>query len=169
MTDSEADPIIEALHEISSPLLAETEHSIRMPEPGSEARPGVVALTRDECRKHLAGGYLGRVAFLEEGRPVVLPVNYELDGEDIVFRTDPGAKLAAALRRAPAAFEIDEINETYHEGWSVVVQGIAEEIVEASDLARLLSLPLRPWAEGEKGHWIRIRTTKISGRRLGRD
>jgi len=38
--------------------------------------------------------------------PSVVPVNYLLDNDRIVIRTDAGSKLAAALRGAPVAFEV---------------------------------------------------------------
>jgi hypothetical protein len=44
-----------------------------------------------------------------------------------VIRTDAGSKLAAALRGAPVAFEVDGVDETHQVGWSVVVRGRAED------------------------------------------
>jgi nitroimidazol reductase NimA-like FMN-containing flavoprotein (pyridoxamine 5'-phosphate oxidase superfamily) len=38
--------------------------------------------------------------------PSVVPVNYLLDNDRIVIRTDAGSKLAAALRGASVAFEV---------------------------------------------------------------
>jgi hypothetical protein len=38
----------------------------------------------------------------------VRPVNFCLDGDDIVIRTAAGSKLAAATRRAVVAFEVDD-------------------------------------------------------------
>ncbi|MFL6046041.1 MAG: pyridoxamine 5'-phosphate oxidase family protein [Propionibacteriaceae bacterium] len=41
--------------------------------------------------------------------------------------TDAGSKLAAALRGAPVAFEVDVVDQKRQVGWSVVVRGRAEE------------------------------------------
>jgi hypothetical protein len=40
--------------------------------------------------------------------PVILPVNYVVDGDAPVFRTDPGTKLDAAAEGAAVAFEGDK-------------------------------------------------------------
>jgi nitroimidazol reductase NimA-like FMN-containing flavoprotein (pyridoxamine 5'-phosphate oxidase superfamily) len=126
-------------------------------------------LSKDECLELLADRQVGRVAVVAEGQPMILPVNYVLDGDLIVFRTDPGTKLDhGSLDRV--AFEVDEIDLAHHEGWSVVVAGTGREITGALDEAseREQSLPLQPWASGPKEHWIRIVAPAITGRRLHR-
>jgi nitroimidazol reductase NimA-like FMN-containing flavoprotein (pyridoxamine 5'-phosphate oxidase superfamily) len=128
---------------------------------------GLVIIDRKECLQLLAHERLGRVAVVPDGvRPTVLPVNYVLDGESIVFRTAPGSKLTSALRNGHVAFEIDGADPMAHTGWSVIVTGHAEEVTETDELERMNGLPLRPWAEGEKSHFIRIPTTEVSGRRI---
>jgi len=48
-------------------------------------------LTVAECRQHLTGGGVGRFLFVEPGRgPVAIPVNFGMDGDDVVFRTGSG-------------------------------------------------------------------------------
>jgi len=122
----------------------------------------------DECLRLLAGDVVGRIAVIDGGAPAIFPVNYALDGEHIVFRTDPGTKLAAESR-APACFEIDGIDREAHVGWSVVASGRLEEITSYSSAAwrRLSALPVEPWAGGPKAHWMRLVPTRITGRRVG--
>ena len=128
---------------------------------------GLDIIDRRECMQLLARARLGRVAVVPDGvRPTVLPVNYVLDGDWIVFRTAPGSKLTAALREGHVAFEIDGADHGGETGWSVVVSGHAEEIQDAEELARAAQLPLRPWADGDKSHFVRIPTTHVSGRRI---
>lgn len=122
-------------------------------------------LRRDECLALLSRNHLGRLAVVVGGRPLVFPVNYCLDGDRVVFRTDTGTKLHGALG-GPVAFEIDGVDTLYHGGWSVLVVGDAEEIVEPAERERLSQLPLGLWAGGEKPHWIRIRPAAVTGRRL---
>jgi hypothetical protein len=90
-----------------------------------------------------------------------------MDRSSVVFRTDDGTKLYAAVGR-PVAFEVDGADAIYHEGWSVLVVGVAEEVIEAREVARLEALPLGPWVPGPKSHWLRIRPAAITGRRLRR-
>jgi nitroimidazol reductase NimA-like FMN-containing flavoprotein (pyridoxamine 5'-phosphate oxidase superfamily) len=125
------------------------------------------SLTRAECLELLATADFGRVAVVADGQPLIFPVNFVLDGERVVFRTDPGTKLEhASIGRV--AFEVDNVDHERHEGWSVVVLGTALELTDALDDAsvREQALPLRPWAGGAKDHWIRIAEPRFSGRRV---
>jgi hypothetical protein len=101
------------------------------------------------------------------GQPLVFPVNYILDGRTVAIRSDPGTKLDwATVRRV--AFQIDDIDPVRHEGWSVLVQGVGQDITEKIDAwsRGVRSAPLAPWATGEKGHWLAIVSPHFSGRRL---
>jgi len=129
-------------------------------------RTGLEVLGRDECLRLLAGQVIGRVAVADGDQPEIFPVNYVLDGDQIVFRTAPGTKFDAAVRNRPAAFEIDAADATYHSGWSVVVAGHAREVTGEERLAEVRALPLRPWAEGEKAHFVTISTERVTGRRI---
>ena len=100
-------------------------------------------------------------------QPLVLPVNYTVDDGTIILRTGVGAKLANAPL-TKVAFEVDEIDETSREGWSVLVQGVAQDITTGIDPSseRLRALAPRPWASGERKHYIRVIPREISGRRV---
>ena len=119
-----------------------------------------------ECRRLLAERHLGRLAFVEFGGPVILPVNYVVDQGLIVFRTDPGSKLDAASQRELVAFEVDAVDEATRTGWSVVVRGSLAEVTDPDDLARLRALPLYPWAPGARTRYVRVRPRSITGRRI---
>jgi nitroimidazol reductase NimA-like FMN-containing flavoprotein (pyridoxamine 5'-phosphate oxidase superfamily) len=103
-----------------------------------------------------------------EGAPVIRPVNYVFDepSQSVVFRTARGSKFQALLRAARAAFEIDGIDASARTGWSVIIVGVTEEVTNPIETRRLESLPLDPWAPGEKPHWVRIRAWTVSGRRI---
>lgn len=129
-------------------------------------RTGLEAMDREECLRLLRHGRIGRVGVVDGGRPVVLPVNYVMDGEQVVFRTADGTKFDAAVRGATVAFEIDGADPMFHTGWSVLVSGRAEEITDDGELARIDGLCLQPWAEGDKPHVVSITSTSITGRRI---
>jgi len=124
-------------------------------------------LARDECLELLESRRFGRVGVVIDGKPVVFPVNYLLDGETVVFRTAPGSKLSGAAL-GHVCFEIDGIEETARAGWSVIVQGVGNEITEAIDQrsAHLRQLELEPWVPGEHAHWVAVNPESITGRRL---
>ena len=123
----------------------------------------LVELDREECFALLASMSIGRIAVASPvGSPLVVPVNYALDGEVVVFRTDTGSKLAA-LRHGAISFQVDLFDPGHRTGWSVLVQGIAYESAPDGAPAHV---DVEPWAPGPKSHWIRIVPGHVSGRRL---
>ena len=51
----------------------------------------------------------------------------------------------------------------------MLVSGWLEEVTpyDAETYNRVHRLPVAPWAGGEKPHWVRIRPSRITGRRVG--
>jgi hypothetical protein len=139
----------------------------RLDEADEDASGALHSLTRTECYELLSGGVIGRFAYVARaGVPDVVPVNYVLDGDDILFRTGPGPKLQAAERREVVAFEIDDIDVAARTGRSVVVTGRAER-VSSSEQRRLDGVPIAAaWASGPRRTLVRIRPTRVTGRRL---
>ena len=121
-------------------------------------------IPREECLRLLASQIIGRVAVADfNGPPLVVPVNFVLDGEAVVFRTDYGSKFRlAVLREAPVSFEVDGVDPGQRTGWSVLLQGPATELPEGE----AQGLRLQPFAPGGKTHWVRIEPQSITGRRI---
>ena len=124
-------------------------------------------LGRSECLDLLATAAVGRVAFVVEGHPELLPVNYALDGDTVLFRTAVGTVLNRAAM-TPVAFEVDHVDESTRTGWSVLVKGQADDIGDAIDATseRMRRLSLVTWAPGRRDRWFAIRPRQITGRRL---
>jgi uncharacterized protein len=133
-----------------------------------DLQTGIEWLDRDECLRLLAGDTIGRLAVVVGRTPTILPVNYTLDGDVVVFRSDPGTKVDHGVR-APVSFEVDDFDRIHHTGWSVVVTGRLEEPPphDTGENSRVHALAIEPWAGGPKDHWLRIIPTRITGRRLG--
>ena len=131
-----------------------------------EAEPWLQEIPLIGCQRHLAQEVFGRVAVLVDGRPQIFPVNYAMDDDDVVFRTDPGTKLHAIDEVGSVAFEIDGVDLERETGWSVVVIGQASWVTRPDHLERLRRLPLVPWAHGEKSTFVRIIPRTITGRRI---
>ena len=91
-------------------------------------RNGLEVLDRADCIRLLRTVSLGRIGITAGALPTILPINFRVDGDRILFRTGVGTKLDAATRGAVVAFEADDIDPMYHSGWSVVVTGIAREV-----------------------------------------
>jgi nitroimidazol reductase NimA-like FMN-containing flavoprotein (pyridoxamine 5'-phosphate oxidase superfamily) len=128
-------------------------------------------LTEDECLRLISAGGIGRIAFTSGYGPVVLPVNYKLHDDAIVFRTSEHGPLDEDLRTGiegasyNVAFEIDELDPAAREGWSVLVQGPAHHVSD-DDRARAEESGVESWAPGDRELFIRIIPTRITGRRI---
>jgi uncharacterized protein len=127
-------------------------------------------MPRAECLEMLAGRPVGRVAYCDSGGPVVIPVNYVLDGEDVLFRIASQSSLARGLRGA-AAFQVDDFEEYNQAGWSVLIRG---EVSRGGSGLPAERAPRQgagrpgpvPWVAGERELLVRILTATITGRRL---
>ena len=117
---------------------------------------GLELLSEADCLLLMAGAEVGRVGVSVGALPAIFPVNYRVENGDIYFRTGEGVKLRAALDHTVVAFEVDEANADLREGWSVLVVGVAAEVVDEIS-ADLDGHDPTPWAGGQRRHLIRIR------------
>ena len=131
-----------------------------------DGKGGLDPLDERSCLELVGDRGIGRVAVSIGAVPAVFPVNYSVLDGDIVFRTGAGTKLDAAVRRAVVAFEVDEVDPVYHEGWSVLVVGHSDVVTDPALLARVDALPMQPWAPGPHEHVVAIHPTIVSGRRI---
>lgn len=128
----------------------------------------VEELTPDACRKLLATEEVGRIAFQgSDGYPAVLPVNYRLDGDLVVFRTAEGLKLES-VRLQRVAFEVDRLEPAAKTAWSVLARGLARDVTSAigEPYESMRAHPLIPWDPESKDHWVAIEIHSITGRRI---
>lgn len=124
-------------------------------------------LASGQCWDRLASVTVGRLGVLVDSAPEVYPVNFVLDAHTVVFRTDAGSKLRGVDRNPSVCFEVDGVGDATRTGWSVLVKGWAAE-VDDDERRGLEALALRFWDVGPKDHWIRIRPTEVTGRRIHR-
>lgn len=124
-------------------------------------------IPRTECIRLLARQKVGRLGFVLHDQPLILPVNYAVSGDVVVFRTGEGSKLDNAVA-SKVAFEVDDIDINSASGWSVVIQGVAEEITEIDDrfAESLRDVAGASWIPETTDHFVCIRPNSITGRRL---
>lgn len=144
-----------------------------MTDPDNSSAPtdrhGLEVLPLAQCLALLRSRPLGRVAYLEAGQPMVVPVNHLVDGNGVVFRSLAGGKLDAAIVGQPVAFQLDDHDPARGTGWSVLIRGRAELVEDHDQIVRFAS-ELDSWAidDPSTGTWIRIVGDEVSGRRLAR-
>jgi uncharacterized protein len=118
------------------------------------------------CWRLLSAEGIGRIGVIVDSAPEIYPVNHVVYGESIVFRTDVGTKLRGLERSPSVCFQIDGVDLVDHTGWSVLVKGSATVVVDPDELRVTNALPLRYWALGVKDHWVRVRPSEVTGRRI---
>jgi nitroimidazol reductase NimA-like FMN-containing flavoprotein (pyridoxamine 5'-phosphate oxidase superfamily) len=124
-------------------------------------------LSTDDCLSLLASLRIGRLAVAADEGVRIFPVNYLVDGDSIVIRSE----VQTLVRFAPlqrVEFEVDDIDSEGGTGWAVVTDGTAQLLTDALDTAseHARSLTLPDWSHLRRPEWLRIVLTRIVGVRL---
>ena len=124
---------------------------------------GSDVLALPECRQLLAMGAaqrrIGHIGVAGDGAPTVLPVDYGVDGPDVLIRVGEGFFENVVGRLV--AFEVDDVDDELP--WSVLVRGLALPAEEKGVAGQIPS----PRVARPGGRIIRIRSDTLTGRRLG--
>lgn len=121
------------------------------------------------CRQLLGTVRVGRIALPDDPSPTVLPVDYTMHDDEILFRTVEGAKLEAAHAHGPASFQADGIDPTFDTGWSVLVRGHLDELADPTPEQQDAIGRLHPLVGGERPHVVRLSVESMTGRRVMQD
>jgi uncharacterized protein len=130
----------------------------------AELGTGLIELDRSECLELLAAKSAGRLAYVVDNGARILPLNYIVAEDCIIFRTVPDGEVFHHALSSICAFEIDETDEFFESGWSVVAVGHPDLATE-EDFSRMRygKLP-EPWAGGYRYLFVRLPLEHISGR-----
>jgi uncharacterized protein len=127
-----------------------------------------VELPYPKCAELLESQVVGRVAVCTPEGPRIVPVNYSVVGETIVFRTTPYSILGTYAWTTELAFEVDHLDVGHRSGWSVVAIGRGTLIEDPEELARIRSFwDPDPWAGGHRMLYVGLKWRDLTGRRLG--
>jgi uncharacterized protein len=120
-------------------------------------------LSQEECWDLLRSEELGRLAFRLAEDLYIVPVNYAVDGETLLFRTNGGNKLFGIELWPSVAFEVDRVlGET---ALSVVVRGRARRLEEPEE-HRADQVPLHPWIDTPKYYVVEVTPDEVTGREV---
>jgi uncharacterized protein len=128
---------------------------------------GMEELSQVECRDLLLTHEVGRVAMCTPQGPAIVPVNYVVDGDSVVFRTAPYGVLGRHSWNGRIAFEVDDLDPDTRSGWSVVATGSGQLVEDHQELAliRAFGNP-QPWAPGVRLLYVRLPWGELTGRRV---
>lgn len=134
---------------------------------GLSFRPPVITkLGSAECRRLIARGGIGRIAFNTATGPIVLPVNFAVMADTIVIRTGEGTVIDAHADGV-VALEVDHIDDALCQGWSVLVRGPSHRVRHPAELRRVENeAAVWPWVGRDRDVYVRIMPATITGRRL---
>jgi hypothetical protein len=125
-------------------------------------RSGLQVLSHAEAVFLLGTVGVGRVGITSRALPMVLPVHYTLDGNNIVIRTYEGSTLSDATRDAVVAFEAEGPMDQSSPTWSVHVNGVATHVADDHNDG---GNALPAWSREDPGHMVSISIDQVSGRR----
>jgi nitroimidazol reductase NimA-like FMN-containing flavoprotein (pyridoxamine 5'-phosphate oxidase superfamily) len=94
----------------------------------------------------------------------IFPVNYVAADGRLMFRTSPGSKLAKLTINSSVIFEVDNVVADEGRAWSVIVRGVARNLVSPNEIIEADQLPLTPWTATLKYEYVEITPTQLSGR-----
>jgi len=144
------------------------KHQTRSDKTQEDVMAEAFELEPQECLRLLKSGVFGRLALTIPTGPQIVPVNYSVVNDLIVFRTTPYSVLGTYARNAQMAFEVDHVDYEYGTGWSVIARGRVDAITDSHDLDVITSSwTPRPWASGQRNAYYGLRWTELTGRRLG--
>ncbi|HYT39491.1 MAG TPA: pyridoxamine 5'-phosphate oxidase family protein [Acidimicrobiia bacterium] len=153
---------------VSQPVAELAETAPPAPSPPAAAPPAVIGreIASEEALALLRRGEerVGRLAICLSGDPLVFPLNFAVDGDAIVFRTQVGTKLSG-ITRSLATFEVDHIDAS-GQGWAVTFEGLAQEVLDADPAefrARIDALALEAWPGGDRPHVVSITPYAVRG------
>lgn len=109
----------------------------------------------------LASCSFGRLVLSERALPAIRLVDHVVAGDVLIIRTS----LEAPIRPEAGivvAYQADDIDRQTRAGWSVVVVGLAELIVDADEILRHEQV-LASWSSGDIDQLVRIRPHLITG------
>lgn len=126
-----------------------------------ERKPVLLELDEATCWDLLETTSVGRMAWVDAEGPVVLPVNFSVSRGSIVVRTAAYSAMTRQVDDSRVALEVDVLDAADHTGWSVLVRGVARVFFEPAPADAPTA-----WPTGTKSATVRIRPTRITGRRL---
>ena len=148
-----------------SDLVNETSGLIASDEPSDILE----LLDRATCLGLLAGIDVGRVAWAEGGSAggtiMVFPLNFVVDGDEIVMRTSSDVICAQVAAKHRLTFQADDFEPAIRCGWTVLASGPVEVVTEPAEVERLAGL-VHPWRGESNLRVLRLHVESMTGRRL---
>ncbi len=133
------------------------------------AASDVAVLSGEESLERLEANTIGRLGYVDDGWPTVVPVNYATAGGDIFIRSLPGTKLAVAQRNEIVCLEVDHVDPDTRSGWSVLAHGTLDVVADPQALRAAWDSDPQPFVTADRWEWLRLIPLSLTGRRVPAD
>jgi uncharacterized protein len=127
---------------------------------------GLEVISAEQCLELLDRARLGRIAVTIGAVPAIFPVAFRLLDGHIVFRTAKGTDLQSASANTVVAFEVDDVDPSWTQGWSVLVVGVAREMNDDAAISAALDQAPNLWDVRAGARVVSILPAFVSGRRF---
>jgi nitroimidazol reductase NimA-like FMN-containing flavoprotein (pyridoxamine 5'-phosphate oxidase superfamily) len=125
---------------------------------------GFEILEGADCLRLLASTDRGRIAIHVNALPIILPVRYVIDTDQVVFSTLVGGVLDRATDGSVVAFQADGAEPRDSE-WSVCLVGIARHAATPDELQHVEALSLPRWSPTRPHRFVTVSIEQLAGRR----
>jgi nitroimidazol reductase NimA-like FMN-containing flavoprotein (pyridoxamine 5'-phosphate oxidase superfamily) len=115
----------------------------------------------DECWALASGQPVGRLAWSGAHGPTVIPVNFTVNGAEVLVRTTAHSEVARECDDSAVAFEVDHVDASTRSGWSVLMRGRAHLEYGASG-----DTDPDVWMPGPRSLRLRVEVLEVTGRRI---
>ena len=132
----------------------------------ADRRGAIEELDPAECRRLLGSTSIGRLGYTGEKGPRITPVNFVLEADAITIRTGQHSEVARFALGRTVAFEVDQIDEFLHSGWSVLVVGRLLEMTFSEVQQLATDRTPQPWPQGQQTLVCQIEISHVSGRKV---
>jgi len=122
----------------------------------------LVDLPTEECWQLLTSRPVGRLAWSGPHGPTVIPVNFAVDGQNVLIRTKAYSEAAREVDDTMVAFQVDSFDEQARQGWSVLVRGRAHFEYQSPTASGDPDV----WVDGPRSLRMRVEATEVTGRRI---
>jgi hypothetical protein len=124
-------------------------------------------LDEQECRRLLAARRIGRLAFSHGAMPAVVPVTFAVRDDDVLIPARLDGFLAAGVRGAVVALEVDSYLDEPGAGWTVTVVGPVRVIRDPAAVAEIDNLGLFRLPRHVPRCYVAVRAGLFRGWRSG--
>lgn len=124
-------------------------------------RPVLVDLDEATCWDLMETAAIGRLVWVDADGPVAVPVNIAVSQGAVVIRTAAYSAMSREIDDSRVALEVDDLDPETRTGWSVLVRGVARVLFEPAPEDAPTA-----WPTGTKSATVRLRPTRVTGRRL---